>query len=901
MMDADFRNYLRAAQGPEPDIALSHPRWHETELVARKLIETSAAEPGLKSLMNEPLRKKRWDLLLLCGLLHQALGQRLPAIECFEVVGDKCVAADDRDAVIHLLPRFLDPDPAPHVVRFLHYLAKGAGSEEERIESLRHAIAIRPSDPDLHLDLASALERSNDAEVAREHRLRYLELSVEEGRPKGLSEAVARSVEEDLAAEPKRVGTIVVRYAAKVDWNEAEAVLELAMPEMEKSCAGLLAWDDLALLIPRIFLHAAGREAAAELLRICVAKESRPAAIVEGTGILDPALDAKSIVARVPKILALPPGAYVSHSAWGLGRVVSTDGDSLKLDFPNRAGHSMSFAMASKSLLKLPSNGLRVLSIEEPERLRQLAKAGDPDLLARALREVGGRATTANLKPRFEAAFPDGDWSSYLKKAKETLKEDPRFDLSEAYKNVFALAPEGQTGRGAVLPRLSTRAAVQGLAVVKKFLREHPEEESRLREHAGPLVARWIGDDALDLAGRAQALCYAVGWKSLSREEAVAALGDLILEGLYPDDLNVGEYQELLMELAEGSPREEAFLWRAFESRLPRLRDRGRLRLQDILGDSYARNIEQRVQRSGDAPALTARLIEHFATQPGDAGAPPPVLLLVATVRLLEKELAEGVPERLLALLDEGGIYRTRFESARPDTESMEAVERTVIAWGGSERRLVPILEFLRAIGFAEISEAYEEKRKARAKSMLEGKTTDDVETRFTLMTRTTYQRLESELKRLALELKTTIPAAIERARQLGDLRENAEYEAAKLKQASTAARVQELLTLLENSRILESLEIDPKRVGAGTEVFLTPVGGDGSSTPIRFWILGEGDHLLGEGILSYRAPIARPLLGKGPGAEVEIEFETGSRRFRIESIRKRLPGDPVPAEPASK
>jgi len=169
------------------------------------------------------------------------------------------------------------------------------------------------------------------------------------------------------------------------------------------------------------------------------------------------------------------------------------------------------------------------------------------------------------------------------------------------------------------------------------------------------------------------------------------------------------------------------------------------------------------------------------------------------------------------------------------------------------------------------------------------------VETRFTLMTKTTYQRLEAELRRLALELKTTIPAGIERARQLGDLRENAEYEAAKLKQANTARRVEELMNLLEMTRVLETLEIDPTRVGAGTEVFLTPVDTAGETSPLRFWILGEGDHLLGEGILSYRAPIARPLLGRSAGAEVDIEFETGVRRFRIESIRKRLPGDPVP------
>ncbi len=896
MMDAEFRNYLRAAQGPEPDVSLRDPRWHEAERIARTLIETSAAEPGLKSLLNEPLRKKRWDLLLLSGLLHQALGHRPLALDCFEIVGDKCVAADDRDAVEHLLPRFLEPEPTTQAVRFLHYLANGAATEEERIELLRRAIGIRPADPDLHLDLAGALERAEDPDAAREHRIRHLELSLEDARPKGLAEAVARAVEEDLTHEPGRVGSIVLRYAAKSKWEDAEAVLELAMPTLEASAGGLLSWDDLALLLPKIPATDGGRETAAELLKIVVAREPQPEAIVEGSRIADPSVDAKEIVDRVPKILALPPGAYVTHSAWGLGRVSSSDGESVQLDFPERKGHQMSFAMASKSLLRLPSDGLRVLAIENPDGFRELAKKGDPELLARALREVGGKGKAATLKSRFEAAESGASWATYFKKAKEKAKDDPRFDFGQAYQNIYALAPEGGPGRGTVLPRLAPRAAAQGLTIIKKFLREHPEEEHRLRDHAGATVARWVHAEGLDRAGRAQALCYAVGWKSMTREEAVLALGDLIHEGLSPDDLNVGVYQELLMDLAEGSPDEEAFLWNAFQSRLPRLRDRGRQRLQDLLGESYPRAIEQRMQRSTDTPALSARLIEHFANQPDDIGAPPPASLLVATIRLLERDLPDGIPERLLGLIDETGLYRLRFSTSPPDAESMEQIERTVIAWSGSERRLVPILDFLRAIGHASIGEAYEERRKARAKSLLEGKSTDDVETRFTLMTRTTYQRLEAELRRLALELKTTIPAAIERARQLGDLKENAEYEAAKLKQANAASRVQELITLLEMTRILETLEIDPSRVGAGTEVTLTPLGGDGADTPVRFWILGEGDHLLGDGILSYRAPIARPLLGKSAGAEVDIEFETGVRRFRIEAIRRRLPGDPVTA-----
>ncbi|HET7498348.1 MAG TPA: GreA/GreB family elongation factor, partial [Candidatus Eisenbacteria bacterium] len=56
-------------------------------------------------------------------------------------------------------------------------------------------------------------------------------------------------------------------------------------------------------------------------------------------------------------------------------------------------------------------------------------------------------------------------------------------------------------------------------------------------------------------------------------------------------------------------------------------------------------------------------------------------------------------------------------------------------------------------------------------------------------------------------------------------------------------------------------------------------------------WILGEGDGNIAPGVLSYRAPLARNLLGKEVGAEVELTLEEVPRRYRVESIRRRLPG----------
>ena len=107
MMDSDFRAFVRAAQGEEPTASVRSPRWAETEALARKLITTGQAEIALRALVREPGAKKRWDLRLLAGLLHEALEERVPAVEALEVVGDKLTAAEDREGVLRLLPHFL--------------------------------------------------------------------------------------------------------------------------------------------------------------------------------------------------------------------------------------------------------------------------------------------------------------------------------------------------------------------------------------------------------------------------------------------------------------------------------------------------------------------------------------------------------------------------------------------------------------------------------------------------------------------------------------------------------------------------------------------------------------------------------------------------------------------------
>jgi transcription elongation factor GreA len=894
-MDADFRAYLKAAHGDEPPARRADPRWEETESLARRLIESSQAEAALKQLALEaPAARKRWDLLLLEGLLQLGLGDRVSALESLEIVGDKLLASRDRDGIEALLPRFTRPEPVGAAVRLLHYLAREAADDGERIPLLRDALSIRPSSPELHAELATALERTGTEAGARDHRLRAAELFLEAGRPEIVGEDMLRAVEEDLAHQPARVAQLLLRYAAIAPWREAQPLLELALPELGPRAHGHVSWAHLAPAASHAPATPDARAILAGYLRLVVAREPDPDAVVAGSGIENPALSAEQVGQRLERVLSLPPGARVQHAAWGLGRVVSNDGDSVTLDFPAKGGHKMSLGMAARALDRLPSEGLRVLAAEQPEKLRGWIAAGDPEAVLAALRDLGGTGTAPQLRQRLEAHLAGVEWAPFWKAMRDRLKQDPRIDGREAYRQVYRLAPEGGTEEEDLpLPELHPRQGASGLLLLKQFLREHPDEEARVREAAAPLAIAWARDAKLEPAQRAQALCYADSWGAAPGAELHSVLTELVDLGLAPDDVATAQTQEQLLDLAQGLRDEAEFLWRALESRLPRLRERGRARLRALLGaEGFALEVEQRIARPGEATGAAARLIVHYAERPDDPGAPAPTALLLATVRLLEREreLEPRHADSLLALLTEGGALARLLQPRPLDADSRETIQRIVLHWQGSERRLHPFLEFLKLIGEEALVHAYETRRSARASSLVEGRTLEDIETNHTVMTRASYRRLTEEAQRIGLELKTSIPAAIEKARALGDLRENAEYEAAKQRQANAAMRLQSLMDLLARTRLLESIEIDPSRAGVGTEVELAPVGREGDR--VRYWILGEGDNQLGPGIISYRAPIARPLLGRSVGAEVTLPTVDGERAYRITAIEKRLPAE---------
>jgi transcription elongation factor GreA len=140
---------------------------------------------------------------------------------------------------------------------------------------------------------------------------------------------------------------------------------------------------------------------------------------------------------------------------------------------------------------------------------------------------------------------------------------------------------------------------------------------------------------------------------------------------------------------------------------------------------------------------------------------------------------------------------------------------------------------------------------------------------------------LKAELERLEGDERRKIAERILRARELGDLSENAEYHAAKDDQAHLETRILKLRARLRSARVVEASE-DTNQVGFGSTVTFVD---EGTGTEQTFTIVGTTEQDLKAGKLSAESPIAQALIGAHVGEIVAVETPGGTRDMRVTSL----------------
>ena len=149
-------------------------------------------------------------------------------------------------------------------------------------------------------------------------------------------------------------------------------------------------------------------------------------------------------------------------------------------------------------------------------------------------------------------------------------------------------------------------------------------------------------------------------------------------------------------------------------------------------------------------------------------------------------------------------------------------------------------------------------------------------------VTQETFDKMREELQRMKSIDRPAASRAIAEAREKGDLKENAEYDAAKEAQGMLESKIKQLEVAVSNAKIVDTSTIDTSKVTILTKVTIT---NQATKKTITYQLVGEKEADLKAGKISDSSPIGKGLIGKKVGEIAEVQAPNGVMKFSIDNI----------------
>ena len=602
----------------------------------------------------------------------------------------------------------------------------------------------------------------------------------------------------------------------------------------------------------------------------------------------------------VEPLLTLLECGFCQHRGWGFGRIRQLDAvfGKLVIDFPDRPGHGMDLAFALGAVQPIPKDHVLARKAEDLAGLRELAARDHKAVVKLAVQSFGGRATIEQVQSVLVPDVIDSDWKKWWEVARKELKKDGHFEVPLRKTQPLVYQEEVVALGDRLLAEFNTVKGLKArLVVALEVLKSLGD-----MDHAGPLVAEVITTLNKDI---------------LSHQRTQPALA---LEGVFcRDDLMTAAGAE-----GEEGQLDGDAIWAQVDHA-------GKV-LEGVTAPRHGRALESfKAARPGDwQGALIEGLNEMSAKLCGEA------------VKLLVQEgLLDAVKEHLLRLVSQHGASTELLYWLGKDRSDvfadilgpevframLTAIERNQFNQKRSSRLQDLVLDDKRLLGSL-IESADVEVVKDLTRALQFTTSFDDVDRRSLLarivklfpavqslisgdsaarheqalhVSWPSLERRKAEYREL---VEKKIPANshdIAVARSYGDLRENAEYKAAKEMHRLLTQRKAELEQDLGRAQGTDFQGVPTEAVGIGTTVHATE---SDTGQTLVFHLLGAWDFDAERQIISYLSPIAQALVGKKVGGEATLELEGHKARYRIERItacEMTPPGStPVEESPAA-
>jgi transcription elongation GreA/GreB family factor len=708
------------------------------------------------------------------------------------------------------------------------------------------------------------------------------------------------------------------------DAGKVDAFLKAAEGIMEKAGgrrqAGVLLWMLAGALkdkgsdrdLVRVYVRLARtapddgtlRTAIVEAVRKGWAGRADVEALLERSGVVGgPPTELAKQSEALERYLRLEPGAYVFHkTGWGIGRIAEYHAERGRcvIHFRTKPGHEMDILAAADLLERLPEEDLRVMAAYKQDELRFLAKAKPLDVLRKALARLGGDAPLRHVK---DVLVPDAvektEWAGWWREAKKAATLDPGVKVGTGSDPRLTLVQGASEDFSSTLTRrLAFASGADGKrAVVKEFARTAGNDAGARKILADAARTELAGTSERDSASR---LSWALVLADLEGHDPKTALAPVFAEAADPkamlrsiadEDLRAsaargcirgrpadGPDVVLTLALDQDVVAAEALAEHALASSRRDLLDR---LLDPVFSDPTTRPLLYAWAVRGlgrnrwpGRPADPARLAEQVLR----------VLDAVAyRARRHEAPTDRKAVDSLADLLADRNCKIAADAAAACDVDTARHLLRLVTRNPGLKPRLVEKISdtILRAHPTAL-------RQEGAAAAGPTPSTTQEI-----YMTAAGIEKLRRDHDRIVNEEMPANQAEIARAREFGDLSENAEYHAAREKQALLLAKSNDLKNQIAMAREIRPEIVRTDAVTVGTRVRLR----DAEGREVSYALLGPADADVSRHVINYQTPLGQSLMGRKPGDTVTLEMGEDRHVYHVLGIESAL-GAPEGALP---
>ncbi|MDR2923554.1 MAG: GreA/GreB family elongation factor [Treponema sp.] len=625
------------------------------------------------------------------------------------------------------------------------------------------------------------------------------------------------------------------------------------------------------------------------------------------------------------KHIAFDKGNYVFHRTWGVGKIAGIEGDEIKINFSKKAGHTMSLKMAVSALQILSKEHIWVIRATwSKEKLQEKIKADIPWALRTIIKSSGNSCDLKKIKAELcPGVLSEKEWTSWSGKARDILKSDPNFGVSPDNIDIFTVRERPISISEKLYNEFKAeRNFFARTDIIRNFISHKNAEIDS--DYFAEMLAFFTSSLKTANQGGEQAVAAYLLVKDIAAK--FPHLGVSVNLNFAEVFKNITNVPELYSNLKDSRFREE-FL-KNIQIHIPDWAD---IFIQIFPKTMDTAIIDKLEEEHGEK--LTSLILECFENFKEHREAVVWLFRMYskAKAETKAKTKAKGKPEA---------------ESKAEDETEAEALSKakaeTRVKWyeaaGISEERqliiLIHILDltyrdienqrettearkinkqiytilvkedvlgsFLDAADTETISRIYrfvndvknlDPQDKLNLRSRIQDKHQDfkfidSMEKRISQGLTVTRTKFEEKQKQLVNIMDVEIPAnsrEIESARMHGDLKENAEYIAAKEKQVLLNTTAERLKEDLDRAQLFDPSAVDLSRVSFGTFIILRNNTKDRKE---EYTILGPWESDPENNVISYLAPFGKIMMGKTEGEQFNFTSDGEKISYTVETIK---------------